>query len=1189
MVRLIKRGILGMVAVGLLVVATGGVPAYADSPWWHLTSGARPTDLQPGKAKSEVQEIKVSATGGDVFVPEPVSLEEVLNGKKELGELKDAEFAYDATHEEAQAALEGLYGAGNVAVSGGPGDAGGSKPYVVTFKTGLNEGVMNTEYSVFLGGLEGTATVTETSKGEPDGYVVVRAADLGDANVEARSPVSISDKLPRGVRPVHIEAVTGEASFVQEVGSTECSLATLSCSFTGFLPDYDSIEVVMAVVLEAGVETGALNEAQISGGGVLGTSVKRPLTVGNSPTQFGVQSYEMDAEEVGGALDTQAGSHPFQLTTTLAFNETEVGKPASLVKDLHFKLPPGLVGNPTPIPVCTLAQFYANGGPQCPVQTVIGVARVTVLYKGHVLTIANALYNLEPATGEPARFGFFAVFFPVILDTSVRTGEDYGVTVNVPNITQTEAYLGSEVTFWGVPGDEHHEVARGSACLEHVRNRNSEKDECKSLGEHFPSPLLTLPTSCTGPLTSTVEADSWLREEDFQVAGTIEPMQALDGCNRLQFEPSIVVAPDGRAGSTPTGLTVGVHLPQSVSLDAEGLAEADVRNTTVTLPEGVVLNPAAADGLSSCSLGQIGLENDSQALCPEASKVGTVRVKSPLLANALVGSVYLAAQDANPFGSLVALYVVASDPVSGTLVKLAGEVALNQQTGQLVSTFRNTPQVPVEDFELHFFGGDRAPLATPGLCGAYTTSASIEPWTGGGPVDSTSTFDVNSGPNGSSCSDPLGFAPSLTGGTTSIQAGGFSPFTTTFSRTDGQQDLKAVRLHMPSGLLGLVSSVTPCEESRADAGTCGPESLIGHTTVSVGVGGDPYSVTGGEVFLTGPYEGAPYGLSIVVSAKAGPYDLGRVVVRAKIEVDPLTANLTVTTDPTGPYSIPDILDGIPLQIQHVNVSIDRPGFIFNPTSCEKLEMTGSLTSDQGATSNLNVPFQVTNCATLGFKPKLTASTSGKTSRRDGTSLALKIAYPKGAMGSEAWFKSAKFDFPKQLPSRLTTLQRACPAAKFNANPASCPSESHAGTALVNTPVLPGKLAGTVYFVSYGDAKFPEAVIVLQGDDVTVDLHAETFIDSKTGVTSATLRSIPGVPFSSVEVDLPAGPYSEFAANGNLCTSALKMPIAFTAQNGLAVHQNTRVNVTGCPKHKQAKKKTKKTGKDHKASTHGKKR
>jgi hypothetical protein len=666
-------------------------------------------------------------------------------------------------------------------------------------------------------------------------------------------------------------------------------------------------------------------------------------------------------------------------------------------------------------------------------------------------------------------------------------------------------------------------------------------------------------------LATSVEADSWADAGAFGSYASAEPVPALDVCNRLPFSPSISVTPDGQAASTPTGLTVGVHVPQNLVLNPAGLAEANVKDTTVTLPAGVALNPAAADGLFACGEAEVALSSDTIPTCPEASKVATVQIKSPLLPNPLEGEVYLAEQDANPFGSLVALYLVARDPVSGVLVKLAGEVQPDPVTGQLVSTFKNTPQLPFEDLKIHFFGGDRAPLGTPARCGSYTTTASIAPWSGNPPAESASTFQVTSGPNGGPCHDPLPFSPSLTAGTTSIQAGGFSPFTMTMSREDGQQNLQSVKLKMPPGLLGTLSSVKLCGETQANAGTCGPESQIGETIVSVGLGGDPYTVTGGSVYITGPYRGAPYGLSIVNPAKAGPYDLGQVVVRAKIEVDPVTAALTITTDSEGPYKIPTILDGIPLQIKHINVTINRPNFTFNPTNCSPLLLTGTLASAEGASQALAVPFQATNCAVLAFKPKLEASTSGKPTRAGGASLHVKLTYPAGPY--DANIAKVKVELPKALPSRLTTLQKACLASVFEANPANCPTASIVGNATATTPVLPVPLSGPAYFVSHGGEAFPSLIIVLQGYGTTVHLEGSTFI-SKTGITSSTFKTVPDVPVGTFELTLPQGPYSALAANGNLCKRKLAMPTEFVGQNGALLETATKIQTTSCPKAKK---------------------
>ena len=1180
--RLVKRGILGASVVGVLVGLVGVVPAYALSPWWHLSSSTRPTYLQPGQETDETWHLTVSATAGKYV------LHEYLTGI-------EFEFQVGEAPAQIQAAIEKVeaYGTGNVQVTGGPGPEHNNayEVYEVKFVGKLAYRHPPARVEILSAELSGGRKQAEVkvTDGRPAGIIVVTAVNLGDANANPETqPVTLTDKLPAGLEAVWIEAKAAETILGSLLKNPlECSLGSLSCTWTGAgevksLAPYEQLQMRIGVNV-VGAKSGEVNEASIVGGGAPAASAKQSLTVSDTSIPFGVNTYEMRPEEEGGGVDTQAGSHPFQLTTTLMFNELLTssvpegigGRPIALTKDLHFKLPPGLIGNPTPFAQCPLATFLYGEGRECSPQSVVGVARVIVnvpgLLGGQVGHIPEALFNIDPAVGEPARFGFDVYGTPVLLDTAVRTGGDYGVTVNVTNITQVAGFLGSEVTFWGVPGDPRHDNQRGANCLESETAAAREAKGCHPLGEIHPPPLLAMPTSCTGPLQTTMEGDSWVEPlRPFPPLSNTAPMPAMDGCNRLQFGPSISVAPDGQAGSTPTGLAVTVHVPQSVSLDAQGLAEADVKDTTVALPQGVAINPAGADGLMACSEEQIALNTAGSPLCPDASKVGLVRIKTPLLPNPLEGAAYLAAQNANPFGSLVALYVFAEDPVSGSRVKVAGEVVPDPVTGQLVSTFKNTPQLPFETFELHFFGGNRAPLSTPALCGAYTTTASIVPWTGNEPVGSTSTFDVVSGPNGSPCRAPLLFSPSLTAGTTSIQAGGFSPFTMTMSRPDGSQNLQAVQLRMPPGLSGTLAKVKLCGEAQANAGTCGPESLIGHTTVSVGVGGNPYTVVGGEVFITEGYKGGAYGLSIVNPAKAGPYDLGKVIVRAKIEVDPLTAVLTVTTDTSGPYKIPTIIDGIPLQIQHVEVSIDRQGFTFNPTNCSPLQITGNLESSEGSTAAIKIPFQITNCAVLAFKPKLTAKTSGKTSRANGASLSVKLTYPAGPY--DANIARVKVDLPKQLPSRLTTLQKACAAATFEANPAACPSASIVGHAVASTPVLPVPLSGPAYFVSHGGEAFPSLIIVLQGYGVTVHLIGSTFINEKTGVTSSTFKTIPDVPVGTFEMTLPQGQYSALAANGNLCTAKkLAMPTSFVAQNGAVLHTSTPIVPTGCANRHKAHK------------------
>jgi len=1055
-----------------------------------------------------------------------------------------------------------------------------------------------------------------------EGVIVVQGSNVGDAPGigEAR----LSDVLPAGLTVVEEEGVPvieffafsfqrgkfnmGSNSFNEAAKNAhfcEVAGASVSCRtpvegdpfffFFEQINPYEDIEMRIHVKAQAGASS-ASNRTEVSGAGAAALATERTLAIDSSPPSFGAEDFSFLPEDEGGGTDTRAGSHPYQLTTTFTLNQTENPlRPPALPRNLRFRLPPGFVGNATALPKCSDLDFrhVTQGGivDLCPGDTAIGVASVTIdepEFLG-LVSFPVPLFNLAPERGEPARFGFELLGSPVTIDTSVRTGSDYGVTASVSNITELATFLSSTVSFWGVPGDPIHDSSRGWGCLVGGVWAEESGQPCTPSSQSKPPPFLTMPTSC-GPFEPSVEGVSWPSKAapegahfgpvPYTLKDSFARTLSTTACNQLAFDPSIQVKPDVAAASTPTGLSANVHVPQEVNENPLGLASSNLKDISVTLPEGVALNPAGADGLEACSQAQIGflgalsgsLQFTSRSptpFCPDASKIATAKITTPLLAEPLEGAVYLASQNANPFGSLVAIYIVVEDPIAGVLVTLPGEVSLDPASGRVTTTINGNPPLPFEDAELHFFGGSRAPLSTPSHCGAYTTEASFTPWSGSATARSSSSFQITSGPNGSPCPGALPFAPSLAAGSTNIQAGAFSTLSTTITREDGNQDIQAVTLSLPPGFSGIISSVTPCPEAQANAGSCGAESLIGHTIVSVGLGGEPFSVTGGQVFLTAPYKGAPFGLSIVNPAKAGPFDLGKVIVRAKLEIDRSSAQATVTTDPEGPYAIPHILDGIPLQIKHVNVSIDRPGFAFNPTNCDPLQINGSIRSEEGASAPVSVPFQVSNCATLKFTPRFTVSTSGRTSKQQGASLTAKLSYPKGPQGSQANIARVKVSLPKQLPSRLTTLQKACLFAVFQKNPAACPPESIVGHAKVSTPLLPVPLSGPAYFVSHGGEAFPSLTLILQGDNVTIELVGSTLI--RKGITTTTFNSTPDTPFSSFELTLPQGKFSALTANGSLCKRKLVMPTELKAQNGAVINQNTKISVSGCGKKAKGKK------------------
>ena len=537
-------------------------------------------------------------------------------------------------------------------------------------------------------------------------------------------------------------------------------------------------------------------------------------------------------------------------------------------------------------------------------------------------------------------------------------------------------------------------------------------------------------------------------------------------------------------------------------------------------------------------------------------------------------------------GKLFRLFLEANDPTDGVIIKIPGSVAANTQTGQLTATFKENPQLPFEELKLKLNGGPRAPLASPQTCGAATTSADLTPWSTPGlgglsgtePIAGTpdaypsSSFNVDWNGAGGACPASLPFSPSFSAGMASTAAGVYSPLTVQFSREDREQDLAGITVHTPVGVLANLSGVPLCGEPQASQGTCAAASQIGTTSAAVGPGGHPFWITDGRVYLTEGYKGAPFGLSIVVPADAGPFHLGDVVVRASISIDPHTAAITVTSDP-----LPQIWDGVPLRLRTVNVDVNRPEFMFNATSCAQQQLTAAITGappvnnpgEPAKSSSVSSAYGVGGCAGLAFKPVFTAATQAKTSRAGGASLSVRVAQTHG----EADIHSVRVELPKLLPSRLTTLQKACTEAQFNTNPAGCPAASVVGTAVANTPVLPVALVGPAYFVSHGGAKFPELIIVLQGDGVTIDLAGETFI-SKAGVTSSTFNAVPDAPISSFELSLPTGPHSALAANANLCTSKLAMPTTITGQNGAVLTQATKIAVTGCKTSKPSVKITK---------------
>ncbi len=1074
------------------------------------------------------------------------------------------------------------------ALKAAPGWAVTTRSYPTNLPPGGHGQIEIDLFNVGAADSEGKVTVTDTL---PAGVTATEAGGLENAGGEniAEDEVYIEEAEHEG--ELSKQAATGSL-LGGEPRAWSCSGTTVvTCTtrpgFGGVLRPIPSggIERIGIDVSVAANAAGAgTNQVSVSGGGALSSaSVSKPVTISSAEPPFGLAGLDGWYSNADGTPDTQAGSHPYAAYFTFDLNQAHGRTTGGALRDIKFELPPGLVGNPAAVPQCPRQEFEENiEGYGCPPSTQVGVERPGLPFQGDFATFMPTIpiYNLVPPPGVAAQFGFFAVGSVFLLDSGVRSGGDYGITVDSDNLQLKPSY--DTTVIWGVPGEASHDAQRCGQ-VNGADTCGFSSSGTSSSGATTAKAFLTLPTSCGDPAVTRGRITTW------ETANTAEASYVshdqnhaplvYKGCEHLAFEASISASPDTSFADTPAGLTVDVKVPQEGLLAADGLATANIRNTTVTLPEGVSVNPGQAAGLQACGAAEDGLTTEAEKAkgeedagppsCVNASKVGTDEIVTPLLAKPLQGNVYLL--QSNP--PELKLLVAASG--QGVNLKLVGDVHLDPMTGRLTTTFNETPELPFTDFKLAFSGGAQAALVTPLRCGSYATSSVFAAWASPFVEDvfPPSDFSIDRGPGGSACSSSLPFAPNMIAGATTDQAGGYTGFSMLLSRGDGQQRISALQFKTPEGLLGMISNVPLCGEPQASQGTCSAASQIGHTVVQAGPGPYPLLIPeagrpAAPIYLTGGYKGAPYGLSIVVPLQVGPFDLGTIVVRAKIEVDPHTTQLTVTTDP-----LPTIVAGVPADMRTIDAVIDRPQFMFNPTNCEPQAFTGTATSTEGAEAPLSSHFQMGSCRALLFKPDFKVSTQAKTSRADGASLTAKIVYPTGNLGanqasSQSNIREVKVELPKKLPSRLTTLQKACLAQVFEANPANCPAASMVGHATAITPVLPVPLTGPAYFVSHGNEAFPSLEVVLQGYGVTVDLVGATFI-SKRGITSSTFKQVPDVPIASFELVLPEGPYSALAALGNLCRGALKMPTEFTAQDGAVLHQSTPITPTGCPKAKRA--------------------
>jgi hypothetical protein len=1209
---------LAVVSFALMLLAAA--PAMAASPAWELTAIHGPTNFAPLPSVNETYTLTESANanaGRFFFAFENEETEEEFESKP---------LPFNATAAQVQESLEKgkAIGAGNVRVTGGPGPANAYTIEFIGALAGRNLGGTSA-----LEVEEGEITAGEEKALEKEGVEVEEAEytlsltkrgfhDVARFQLIARNlgavaaggpgkPITVTDKLPPGLVTTHIAEGVGwicPVSKAQEKLNKEqkrpegAGLTEVTCTTEAVVPaDGDAPTVSIEVDLPLGSLTeGAqfVNQATLSGGGAASVAVTDTATVNTTPAPFGIEEGRFIAASYGenGEKYTQAGGRPFAATTSFFFNtklnsEGEVVVPGN-VKDANVQLPEGFVGNPQATPRCLQSEFTQGlpGGPRanltCKPSAQVGTA-VVFFKKFGTRTSSEtvAVYNLKSPDNVPAEFGFIFANVPVRIDAHVirepGANGTYRVTVLSPDINLAYKIYGVTLTLWGVPANASH-----------TPERFSELGQRGAPAEGPEQPFLTNPADCVQAAfvapTTTISTDAWEQPGALDAQGepvlsdpnwhtTQATAPAVTGCDLLGFAPTIGFTPGTTQADEPSGFNFHLDIPQHETVGV--LATPQLKDTTVTLPEGVSISPSAANGLEACTDAQIAVESTDRGTCPLGSQIGTVTIKSQLLEKPLGGRVYIGQPECDPCsdadaenGKLFRLFIEAEG--FGVRVKLPGRATANTTTGQLTTTFANNPQLPFETLDLNLKNGPRAPLASPQFCGSGATTASLTSWAtagtgpggenipGTGVALASAPLSTDWDGAGGACPASLPFAPAFSAGTEDSTAGAYSPFDVTFSRHDREQNMSGITVQTPPGLLGKIAGVSRCAEPQAQSGDCPANSRIATATSAAGAGSSPYVVSG-PVYLTNGYKGAPFGLSIVVPANAGPFHLGNVIVRAAININPQTSALSITSDP-----LPLSRDGVPFRIQTVRVRVDRPEFMFNPTNCEPKAIGATLTGapvkggEAALTTQASAPFTAKSCAALPFKPTFTARTEGKTSKAEGASLNVRVVQPRGS----ANIRKVEVQLPIPLPSRLTTLQKACTEAQFNLNPAGCPEASNVGTATASTPLLNVPLAGPAYLVSHGGAAFPDLVFLLQGEGVHIELLGHT--DVKKGITYSRFEAVPDAPINSFETSLPRGPHSILAANGNLCTQTLIAPTKIVAQNNAVVTQQTRLTVTGCP-------------------------
>jgi hypothetical protein len=1034
----------------------------------------------------------------------------------------------------------------------------------------------------------------------------VEVKNTGDATAGG-SPMAFSGSMSSGLQVTAISVVAPTPS-AWSCFTRSLPARTVSCSNSSDTV-LSQARVLFEVTAQATSSEGAIEVGTfgMTGGGASLSTSPAPIAVSSTLPDFGIDVLDgATTEDAAGSLSTQAGAHPYATSVSLQLNTVHnpaplIGDlwPVEAVRDVVTDLPPGLVGNPSGLAQCTTAEL-ANGAatgarPLCAPSSQVGTAVIRLNGKAGVFDALGPLpvFNMVPPPGVPARFGFNVLGVLVTLDARVRSGSDYGLSVVASNTAEAIPIAGTTVTFWGVPSDTSHDPER--ACP----GQKGPWDAGPSCTSSAPrAAFLRNPTSCEPApgspvddgLATTMHVDSWAHPGRVGADGlpdlsdpawkstsyvTHEPpgypfpegdwgAHVLPtGCDAVPFSPTLAGLPEaGAKPGAPTGFNFDVTLPQSD--DPLTVGSSDLRKAVVTLPQGIRVSPSAANGRQACSSAQIALHSAAEPTCPDASKIGSVRIETPLLPDPLEGSVYLAAQNDNPFNSLLAIYFVVHGP--GVIVKLAGHVQADPVTGQLTTAFDDNPQLPFSRLHLAVDGGPHAALVLPQQCGSYTTTGTLTSWSGK-TVPSNSAFSVSG--DAAECSGGMTFSPGFAAGTENPIAGEDSTFNLRLTRDDRDQQISSLEVTTPQGLTGVLKGISPCPESVLAAfpnppiagkgaaelalPSCPAASQVGRVIVGAGAGTDPFYAQTGKAYLAGPYRGAPLSLAVTVPAVAGPFDLGTVLVRNAIHVDPIDAHLTVKSDP-----LPTILQGIPLDVRDIRISMDRPNFMLNPTSCNEMSIGAQVKSTAGSLATPSNRFQVGECSRLGFKPKLTLRLRGGTKRTQHPALTA-ILRPRPG---DANISRVSVALPKSEFLDQAHLVNICTRAQFAAS--ACPRGAIYGHATVITPLFDEPLTGPVYLRSSRNL-LPDLVPDLRGPaNLPIRIESAGRIDEIGGGIRNTFDFIPDAPFTKLVMRLKGGNKGLLQNSRNICRRAFRATVKMDAHNG-KVHDTRPMLKASCPK------------------------